>query len=113
MKSIQAYVRPDRAAKVLDRLAEIGMEHAAITPVKSVGSASADPATAKVSFEYGRPASAMVKIEFFAPDRFAQMCVKLICDGACTHHPGDGVVTVWDAEAMVRIRTGEPINEDR
>ena len=113
MKMIHAYIRPARAERVLDRLAELGMHNATLTHVTSVGPDSADPSSSKVNLEYGRAANRSVKIEFFCPDEWESKCVAILCEAASTHHAGDGVVMVADIEQLVQIQTGKPIGDKK
>ena len=113
MKMIHAYIRPARAERVLDRLAELGMHNATLTHVTSVGPNSTDPDSSKLNLEYGRAGSRTVKIEFFCPDEWESKCVAILCEAASTHHAGDGVVMVADIEKLVQVQTGELIGDSK
>ncbi len=105
MKLIRAYVRTERAAEVLEGLAEAGILNATLTHVFAVGP-NLDPDGSKVSLEFGRRVNRMVKLELICPDRDEQRVVEIIRGAACTGAPGDGVIASQNINRLIKIRSG-------
>ena len=106
MKLIRAYIRAERAAEVLEGLAQAGILNATLTHVLAVGP-HLDPDASRVSLEFGRRVNRMVKLELICPDKDEQRMVEIIRGGACTGQPGDGVIAVQNINRLIKIRTAQ------
>ncbi len=104
MKEIKAYIRGDRALKALDALTEAGMKHATLTHVMAVGT-EAECDKAEMNIEFGCWVSRMVMLEVICLDKDELKIVEVIRKAACTHQPGDGIITVANVNRLVKVRT--------
>ena len=104
MKEIKAYIRCERAHKVIDALAEAGLNHATLTHVLAAG-AEAECNEAQMNIEFGCRVNRMVKLEVICLDRDEGKIVELIRKTACTMQPGDGIITVANVNRLVKVRT--------
>ena len=103
MKEIKAYIRCERALKVLDALGEAGMKHATLTHVLAVGT-EAQSDQAEMNIEFGCQVNRMVKLEVVCLDKDELKIVELIRKAACTLQPGDGIITVANVNRLIKIR---------
>ncbi len=104
MKEIKAYIRSERAQKVLDALTNAGFPHATLTHVVAMG-ACADPEEASMNIEFGRAMCRMVKLEVICPDQEEPRIVKVLQKAARTGQTGDGIISVQNINRLVKIRT--------
>ncbi len=111
MKMIVAFITPNKAAKALDKLGDLGMKNCAVTEVDCVGATNEDESSVKMNVMLGRYSSTLSRLEFYCPDEYAQRCVEVICEVADTKRGGAGVVSVVNVEQLVRVRNCEAIND--
>jgi nitrogen regulatory protein P-II 1 len=106
VKKIEAIIRPERLQTVQDALDELGVSGLTVTEVMGCG-------RQKGYTEQYRGSRANIsllpklKVESVVPNDVVDRAVEAIIGAAWTGETGDGRVFVYDAEASVRIRTGE------
>lgn len=106
MKKIEAIVRPERLEAVKDVLNKHDLKGLTITQVMGCGNQKG-----KLSTYRGSPVEITllpkIKVEVVCSDGKASELIKLISEAAKTGAIGDGKIFVFNAEDVVRIRTGE------
>lgn len=105
MKRIEAVVRTDRVAPVVEALRNEGVPRMTVSHVHALGS-GVDPEHYKLSFEDGAAYTEKAKILVVCPSDAVDRVVEAIRREGRTGHRGDGVVFVSDVERVVKIRTG-------
>jgi nitrogen regulatory protein PII len=100
---IKAYIRPERAGKVIDGIRELGVGHATLANVKAIGYGT-DPNDGKASMEFGCKVNHLARLEVICPDKLERQVVEKIMECARTGKPGDGIVTVQNLNRLVKIR---------
>ena len=106
MKEIKAYIRPDMAERVVDGLIDAGLSCMALTHMEGVG-LECDPEDWRISVDYVRKYSKVVKLEIVCADEEAPEYVEIIRKNGHTGSLGDGMIFVSDVGRAVDIRTGE------
>jgi nitrogen regulatory protein PII len=104
MKEIKAYVRIERAAKILEVLREAGITHGMLSHVICTGT-GLDDENAKMNIEFGCQVQPMVKLEIICLDKDERTAVDLIQKAGCTGRPGDGIVLVSNINRFMNIQT--------
>jgi len=105
MKEIKAYVRLEKADKVIFALEEAGIPGLTAIEVKAVGKAAV-PETERVSIDYIDKISPVTKLEIICRDEDAMRLVEVIKKTAWSGRSGDGMIFVSDINYAVKIRNG-------
>lgn len=105
MKEIKAYIRCQKAEKVLEALEDIGISDITLIDVMGVG-VLADPQNAKYSIKCVEKYSEVAKLEVVCSDEQMQQIVDTIRRTAYSGLKGDGMIFVSPVELAVKIRTG-------
>lgn len=108
MKLIKAYVRTFMVQKVIESLVEIGVHRLTVIDVRELGD-EVDPEDLHISMEYGTKYTKMVKLELICEEKCVDRILELIVRHARTGHKGDGVVAVSPIERLIKVRTGEEV----
>lgn len=106
MKEIKAYIRCNRADRVIHALEQAGVDGMTLIDVMAMGK-NIDPKDHKYSIECVEKYQKVAKLEVICSDRDADRLVEIIRQEACTHTRGDGLICVAGIERAVKIRTGE------
>lgn len=110
MKEIKAYIRCQKAEKVIEALEDIGVHGITLIDVMGVGTL-ADPQTSKYSVRCVKKYSQVAKLEAVCDDTDVQKIVDTIRQVAYTGMPGDGMIYGTTVDIAVKIRTGA-VDED-
>jgi len=110
MKEIKAYIRCQKAEKIIEALEEIGITDITLIDVMGVG-ILADPKQSKYSIKCVEKYSEVGKLEVICADECVHDIVEVIRKTAYTGMKGDGMIFVSPVEMAVKIRTGA-IGED-
>ena len=105
MKEIKAYIRCQKAEKVLEALEDIGITDITLIDVMGVG-VLADPQNAKYSIKCVEKYSEVAKLELVCPDEQVHKIVEVIRKAAYSGMRGDGMIFVSPVELAVKIRSG-------
>jgi len=112
MKLIKAYIRTFMVHEVLEALRDIGTPRFTAIDVRGLGD-EIDPADLKLSTELGSTYTTMVKLELVCQDNRIDKAVDTILKHAKTGHKGDGLVAISPLEKVIKIRTGEKIDDKK
>jgi nitrogen regulatory protein P-II 1 len=105
MKEIKAYIRCQKAEKVIEALEGISITDITLIDVMGVG-VLADPKQAKYSIKCVKKYSEVAKLEVVCTDERVHEIVEVIRKTAYTSMKGDGMIFVSPVELAVKIRTG-------
>ncbi len=105
MKEIKAYIRCQKAEKVIEALEKIGVTDMTLIDVMGVG-ILADPNQSKYSVKCVEKYSEVAKVEIVCAEKRVHEIVELLRKTAYTGMKGDGMIFVSPVEMAVKIRTG-------
>lgn len=106
MKKIEAIIRLSRFEKVRDALADIGVRFFTLKDVKGFGLQKGEKITYRGS-TYDSDYIARLQLDILASDDMADSIIEAILSAGRTGEVGDGKITVFDVDQVVRIRTQE------
>jgi nitrogen regulatory protein P-II 1 len=106
MKKIEAIIRPERLELVKDALNKHEIKGLTITQVMGCGNQKGKLGTYRGSV-VDLTLLPKIKIEVVCADENAKELIGIISEAAKTGAIGDGKIFVFNAEDVVRIRTGE------
>lgn len=106
MKKIEAIIRQSRFESVRDALAKIGLRFFTLKEVKGYGLQKGEKIVYRGS-SYDADFIARLQLDILADDDMAEQVVETIAQAARTGEVGDGKITVFDVQQVVRIRTME------
>ncbi len=106
MKKIEAIIRLSRFEKVRDALASIGVRFFTLKDVKGFGLQKGETITYRGS-TYDSDYIARLQLDILASDDMAESIIEAILSAGRTGEVGDGKITVFDVDQVVRIRTQE------
>ncbi len=106
MKKIEAVIRSSKFNDVRTALGEIGIKFFTFMEVKGYGLQKGAHVTYRgVAYDMGY--IGRLKLEIFATDDKVDEIIGVIVSSGQTGEIGDGKVSVYPVERVVRIRTGE------
>ena len=106
MTKVQAVIREEQLAAVLERLSLLGVHEVNLTDAHGAGRSQGRREVFRGS-AYVVTLLPKILLEWYGPDEQADAVVRAIVHRARTGKIGDGKVFVFDLEQVVRIRTGE------
>ncbi len=106
MKKIEAIIRLSRFESIRDALAEIDVNFFTLTEVKGFGLQRGEQLTYRGSV-YDADYIARLQLDILAPTEKLDAIISAITSAGRTGKVGDGKITVFDVDRVVRIRTGE------
>jgi len=106
MKEIKAYIRKEKAERVIEKLEEAGITGMTILDAAALAQ-WADDQFFSYSIEYVQKYSSVVKIELICKKSQVDELVSVIKKYGYTGRSGDGWIFVSNIEKAVRIRNGE------
>ena len=106
MKKIEAIIRLSRFESIRDALAEIAVNFFTLTEVKGFGLQRGEQLTYRGSV-YDADYIARLQLDILAPTEKLDAIISAITSAGRTGKVGDGKITVFDVDRVVRIRTGE------
>ena len=109
MKKIESIIRLSRFEAVRDALATVGIRFFTLSEVKGFGLQRGEKLTYRGSV-YDADYIARLQIDILAPSAKVDEIIKAIVSAGRTGEVGDGKISVYDVDQVVRIRTGE-VNE--
>lgn len=106
MKKIEAIIRLSRFEKVRDALAKIGVRFFTLKDVKGFGLQKGETITYRGS-TFDSDYIARLQLDILASDDMAEKIIDAIVSAGRTGEVGDGKITVFSVDQVVRIRTRE------
>ncbi len=106
MKKIEAIIRLSKFEKVRDALADIGVRFFTLKDVKGFGLQKGQKLTYRGS-TYDADFIARLQLDILASDDMVESIVDAIVSSGRTGEVGDGKITVFNVQQVVRIRTEE------
>lgn len=106
MKKIEAIIRLSRFEAVRDALAEIDVNFFTLSEVKGFGLQRGEQLTYRGSV-YDADYIARLQLDILVPTVQVDAVVSVITSSARTGKVGDGKISIFDIERVIRIRTGE------
>jgi nitrogen regulatory protein P-II 2 len=110
MKLITAIIKPFKMDDVREALSEIGVAGVTATEVKGFGRQKGHTELYRGA-EYVVDFLPKVKLEIAVADDMVEKAVSTIVNAANTGKIGDGKIFVSNLEQVVRIRTGETVED--
>ena len=105
MKEIKAYIRSEKAEKVIRVLESMGVGGVTLIDVMAIGQ-NIDPKDYKYSISCVRKYQKVAKLEIICRAEDVDRFVEVIRQTAYTSMQGDGIICVTDVDRVVKIRTG-------
>lgn len=106
MKKIEAIIRLSRFEAVRDALATIDIKFFTLTEVKGFGLQRGEQLTYRGSV-YDADYIARLRLDILTPSSRVEDIVKTILSAGQTGEVGDGKISVYDVDQVVRIRNGD------
>jgi len=106
MKKIEAIIKPHKFDEVQEALRNAGVHGMTVTEVKGFGRQRGHTEIYRGS-EYTVDFLPKTKIEVLTSEDQAQAVVDTIIKAASTGKVGDGKISVYNVEEVIRIRTSE------
>lgn len=106
MKEIKAFIRSNKADKVIEAMKNLDVADITLIDVIGMGKHLADPNQAKYSIEVINKYVDLAKIEIVCNADDVDQIVQTLRDIAYTGMKGDGMIYVSPVEFAVKIRTG-------
>ena len=110
MKKIEAIIKPFKLEEVKEKLAEIGVKGMTVSEVKGFGRQKGHTEIYRGA-EYVIDFVPKIKVEIVIGDEIVSKVVETIERSARTGKIGDGKIFVLPVEGVIRIRTGERMEE--
>ena len=110
MKKIDAIIKPFKLDEVKDKLNEIGVQGITVTEVKGFGRQKGHTELYRGA-EYVVDFLPKVKMEIVIADTQVDEVIDTIMKAAQTGRIGDGKIFVTNLVDVIRIRTGERVEE--
>jgi nitrogen regulatory protein PII len=106
MKKIEAIIRLSRFESVRDALAEIGVRFFTLKEVKGFGLQGGEKLVYRGSV-YDADYIARLQLDILTTDDKVGVIVEAILESARTGEVGDGKISIYDVNQVIRIRTAE------
>ena len=106
MKKIESIIRLSRFEAVRDALATVGIRFFTLSEVKGFGLQRGEKLTYRGS-SYDADYIARLQIDILASADKVESIVQAIVRAGRTGEVGDGKISIYDVDQVVRIRTGE------
>lgn len=106
MKKIEAIIRSSKFEEVRDALAEIGVRFFTFKDVKGYGR-EGSPKIIYRGSTYDAGYIARVQLDILCEDEKAAQIVETLLVSARTGEVGDGKISVYAVEEVIRIRNGD------
>ncbi|OGW27789.1 MAG: hypothetical protein A2X59_05445 [Nitrospirae bacterium GWC2_42_7] len=97
MKMVAAIIRTISLERVVRSLQDIGIRGLTISEIKGIGE----------QVQFNKPYSIHDRIEIIVPDEKANEAENAILEYAHTGLAGDGLIAVYPADSVIKIRTKE------
>lgn len=111
MKEIKAFIKPNRAQKVIEALSDAGFKSMTLTQGEGTGKFKAKGASPSLDFHVTD--SPVVKLELVCQNEEAESAIEIILENGKTPKPGDGIIYLSNVEDAFQIKTGESLKQPR
>lgn len=106
MKEIKAFIRANKAEKVIQALENFGIRGITLIDVMGMGELLEDKTKSKYSIACVEKYSKIAKLEIVCKDHQVHEITEIIRQTAYSGQKGDGLIYVSSVEMAVNIRTG-------
>lgn len=106
MKKIEAIVRTFKLEDIVQRLRAVGVTGMTVTDVLGLGPGAATQNVFR-GHRYTTESAPRYHLMIVVHDDAVDGVIRAIRVAGTTESPGDGIITVADIDAVVRVRTGE------
>lgn len=106
MKKIEAIIRLSRFESVRDALAKIGVRFFTLKEVKGFGLQGGEKLVYRGSI-YDADYIARLQLDILTTGEMVDQIIEAILESGRTGEIGDGKISVYDVQQVVRIRTAE------
>lgn len=106
MKEIKAYIRKEKADKVIEKLEEAGVKGMTVLDANALAE-WADKKAFSFSIDYVEKYSTVVKLEIVCEDDDAEKLTGVIAKYGKSGNSGDGMIFISGIEKSIKIKTGE------
>lgn len=106
MKKIEAIVRTFKLEDIVQRLRAVGVTGMTVTDVLGVSPGTATQNVFR-GHRYTTESAPRYHLMMVVNDDAVAGVIRAIRIAGTTELPGDGIITVGDVDAVVRVRTGE------
>ena len=106
IKKIEAIIREEKLQDVKDALRELGIVGMNVLEIRGHGRQGGIVLTGRTG-TYQVDMLPKLQINIILSERNVEKTIQTIRQAAMTGEPGDGIIFVYPAEDVIRIRTGE------
>ena len=106
IKKIEAIIREEKLQDVKDALRDIGIVGMNVLEIRGHGRQGGIVLTGRTG-TYQVDMLPKLQINIILSERNVEKTIQTIRQAAMTGEPGDGIIFVYPAEDVIRIRTGE------
>jgi len=106
LKKIEAIVRPEVFQELRQSLVHIGISGLTVLEAAGCGNQKGKRGNFRGT-SYELPLVSRIKVEMVSEEHKVDEIVEAILEACGTGQVGDGKIFIYDAEDVVRIRTGE------
>ncbi len=105
MVEVRATVRREMLDRVVGAVKDAGVPRFSVLRIHSIGT-GVDPARAKISWDEGSEYADKAVVQVICSQTESGRISELIAKAARTGRKGDGIVTVYPVQDILKIRTG-------
>ena len=106
IKKIEAIIREEKLQDVKDALRELGIVGMNVLEIRGHGRQGGIVLTGRTG-TYQVDMLPKLQINIILSERNVEKTIQTIRQAAMTGEPGDGIIFVYPAEDVIRVRTGE------
>ena len=106
IKKIEAIIREEKLQDVKDALRDVGIVGMNVLEIRGHGRQGGIVLTGRTG-TYQVDMLPKLQINIILSERNVEKTIQTIRQAAMTGEPGDGIIFVYPAEDVIRIRTGE------
>jgi len=106
MKKIEAIIREEKLQDVKDALRDLGIVGMNVIEIRGHGRQGGIELTGRTG-TYQVDMLPKLQLNIILSERNVEKTIQTIRQAAMTGEPGDGIIFVYPAEDVIRVRTGE------
>ena len=106
MKEIKAFVRSEKADKIVEAMEELGISDITLVDVLGMGEHLVNSGESKYSIKVLQKYSDISKLEMVCRAKDVDRILETLRTVAYTGQKGDGIIYVTPVEKVIKIRTG-------
>ncbi len=106
MKEIKAFVRSEKADKIVEAMEELGISDITLVDVLGMGEHMVNSGDCKYSIKVVQKYADISKLEMVCKADEVDRILQVLKQVAYTGQKGDGIIYVTPVEKVIKIRTG-------